>query len=136
LRYLRRFGVPAALICAACALAWGFTGTACPLYATFGIPCPACGSTRAVVSLLRGDLHGALHWHPLVLLLPVIAVTVFVPFPGKSARWRTPILFAALALYLALYVWRMVTLFPGTAPMTVNEHALFPRIWQWINGLL
>ena len=37
-----------------------------------GIPCPSCGSTRSVLSLLHGDLTGALIWNPFGLILMVI----------------------------------------------------------------
>lgn len=49
----------------------------CPTASLFGIPCPSCGLTRASIALLRGDLHGAMHFHPLApLLLPLIALLV------------------------------------------------------------
>ena len=37
-----------------------------------GIPCPSCGSTRSVLSLLHGDLIGALIWNPFGLILILI----------------------------------------------------------------
>ena len=33
-----------------------------------GLPCPTCGSTRAVRALREVDLLGAFHWNPLVTL--------------------------------------------------------------------
>ena len=49
----------------------------CPTASLFGIPCPSCGLTRASLALLRGDLHSAMHFHPLApLLLPLIALLV------------------------------------------------------------
>lgn len=41
---------------------------ACLLYDFLGLPCPACGGSRAGLSLLRGDLPGALIHNPLVTL--------------------------------------------------------------------
>jgi Protein of unknown function (DUF2752) len=38
------------------------------------IPCPGCGSTRAVYALLRGDLHGVLRMNPLGPLLALLIV--------------------------------------------------------------
>ena len=39
-----------------------------------GIPCPSCGSTRSVLTLLHGDLIGALIWNPFGLILMGIMV--------------------------------------------------------------
>lgn len=41
----------------------------CMLKHTTGIPCPSCGSTRAVLSILNGDLLQALYWNPLGFIL-------------------------------------------------------------------
>lgn len=47
----------------------------CPLYALTGIQCPACGSTRMVHALLRGDLAAAWHFNAVMLVagLPLLA---------------------------------------------------------------
>ena len=37
----------------------------CPFKRLTGLPCGGCGSTRAAVSLLHGDLGKALGWNPL-----------------------------------------------------------------------
>ncbi len=34
-----------------------------------GIPCPACGSTRAVVSIFKGDFYEAMYTNPLGFLI-------------------------------------------------------------------
>lgn len=46
-------------------------GLPCAFARLTGLPCPSCGSTRAVRALLVGDLHGVLHYNPLG---PIIAV--------------------------------------------------------------
>lgn len=42
------------------------------------IPCPSCGSTRSVLSLLNGDITGALYWNPFGVLL--LSFLVIAPF--------------------------------------------------------
>ena len=45
----------------------------CPLKRYTGVPCPTCGSTRALVLALRGDFVGAFDFQPLVMTLAVLA---------------------------------------------------------------
>ncbi len=42
------------------------------------IPCPSCGATRSVLSLIHGDLLGGLYWNPLGFL--IFAILVAAPF--------------------------------------------------------
>jgi len=56
----------------------------CPLRHWTGIPCPACGTVRATLQLLGGDITGAFAAQPLgltVLLLGCIAfgLSIFAP---------------------------------------------------------
>ena len=39
-----------------------------------GIPCPSCGSTRSVLSILNGDLDAALFWNPFGLIIMSILI--------------------------------------------------------------
>ncbi len=45
--------------------------TLCPFALATGMACPGCGMTRAASLLIRGDIDGALTFHPLVLLIAV-----------------------------------------------------------------
>ncbi|OFX83129.1 MAG: hypothetical protein A2W99_13155 [Bacteroidetes bacterium GWF2_33_16] len=38
------------------------------------IPCPSCGSTRSIVSLLKGNIAEALYWNPLGLVIVLIMI--------------------------------------------------------------
>lgn len=39
-----------------------------------GVPCPSCGSTRAILLLMNGDLQGSLLMNPIGIILAVIMV--------------------------------------------------------------
>lgn len=49
----------------------------CPFLEIFDYPCPGCGSTRAIMSLLRGDWRGYLYYNPMSL---VIIFALFIAF--------------------------------------------------------
>lgn len=44
----------------------------CVLHELLGIYCPGCGGTRAIISLLHGDIIHSLWYHPMVLYGAVI----------------------------------------------------------------
>lgn len=52
-------------------------GKICPLRMLIGIPCPTCGTTRAVGLLLKGKITEAAMVNPIWIFLLVIIVMVF-----------------------------------------------------------
>jgi hypothetical protein len=52
-------------------------GTVCILKKTTGIPCPSCGSTRSMLSLIHGDIAAAWFWNPFGFL--ILAGLLVVP---------------------------------------------------------
>lgn len=113
------------------------THTVCLLYAVTGLPCPACGSTRAAIWLLRGDLISSLWFHPLAVLLPILGILWLRIrwFSASTPRWWNRLLFVVLALYIAVYAARMILLFPHTEPMVWNPDALLPRVRDWLKAI-
>ena len=95
------------------------TGTNCPIKALFGLPCPGCGMTRAVLSLLRGDVAGAFWMHPLVFLLPVALLLLLL-----WRRGRRGVLIVGTALLLAVFFVRL-RLQPGEPPLDLKRDAPF-----------
>jgi hypothetical protein len=94
----------------------------CPIYNIVGIPCPSCGMTRAWTSALRGDVKTALFYHPMfwsVAGLPIIEI--------KDRRVNR-IAVIILIIFIAVWLVRMVLLFPDVEPMVINERALILRV--------
>lgn len=105
----------------------------CPTALFLGVPCPGCGLTRATLALLQGDVAGALHFHPLVLLLaPLLAVAIGAALlefvrggPADESRitaWLSSRVGYGVAgglLVLTLFVWgaRFAGFFGGPAPV-------------------
>lgn len=103
----------------------------CPLRWATGIPCAGCGMTRAVVSLLKGDVQSALHFHPLVFILPAVACIYLCR--GHISK-RVLYVLAALAalLFAAVYFYRLLS-GSGTVSVHFDEGAFF-RLFKYIFG--
>jgi hypothetical protein len=94
----RRAALVAAGLLSLAALPWSVP--LCPTHALLGIDCPACGSTRAVHSLLTGDLVGAAsHNVLLVAALPLLALWTLSRRPLVVPRWGLPALVVVLATF-------------------------------------
>jgi hypothetical protein len=46
----------------------------CPFRHLTGIPCVACGGTRAILALTRGEVQTAFLWNPLVAVSALVAL--------------------------------------------------------------
>ncbi len=79
----------------------------CVFRALSGIPCPACGMTRACLSFLRLDFAAALEYHSLFWTLPLIAV--FFLLDGNVFK-RAWINYTIMAFILSLFIFRWILL--------------------------
>jgi phosphatidylserine synthase len=89
-------------------LAYAFQITICPLKRFTGVPCPTCGSTRAVFRALHGDFSGAWAMQPLVMTLICVAGSLALaawlsPRVKRllAAAWRNPLTWVLAALAVA-----------------------------------
>jgi hypothetical protein len=81
-------------------------GYQCPLLEYTGIACPVCGMTRAWLSILRFDIPGAFHYHPLFLLVPFIsAVMLFPEFTTEKTRKYIYIIVGII--FVLVYFYRL-----------------------------
>lgn len=79
----------------------------CPTRFLTGICCPGCGMTRAVMHLCKGDVAGAIHYHPLVFTLPIIVV-LFVFKDRINKKVLNIILITIIVLFIFVYIIRLL----------------------------
>lgn len=61
---------------------------ACPFYTLFHLPCPSCGSTRALLALGQGQLGAALAANPLLVLAVGLVTAAACLWAGAFALGR------------------------------------------------
>jgi len=60
----------------------------CPFLSLTGFQCPGCGSQRAIHQLLQGNLVGAFHYNPLlVIALPYLFTALLLEIPALKTRY-------------------------------------------------
>jgi uncharacterized membrane protein len=92
----------------------------CIVRLALGIPCPACGLTRAGLALAHLDLAAAQRFHPLAAALLGVTIAMAVAaFIADDALWRRAVRVVTSGAGVALIlVWalRFVGLFGGPVP--------------------
>lgn len=97
------------------------TGSICLIRGITGIPCPSCGMSRAIHSVIKGDIINAFRFHPL-FWLPFLVVVLFIIFKRKFFKY---ILISTIFLLIVVYILRMIMFFPDVEPMKYNEKSIF-----------
>lgn len=113
------------LVCSYC------FGTACIVVFTTGFPCPGCGIGHALFSLLTGDFVQAHLFNPSIWLWLFLGMCFFLYkyIFDKPCKWMGWLLAIVAILTVAIYLYRMVNLFPSEPPLTYYEGNLLQRVF-------
>lgn len=112
------------------ALPLGLGWQRCAFAAFLGIPCPGCGTTRALALLVRGDVPASVRMHPLAVPMLVAAAALALatvwttmtrgaPLVQQTRAGRFALGLAASVYGAAILLWglRWLGLFGGPVPV-------------------
>lgn len=108
-----------------------FKRSACLFLNITGVPCPACGMTRAYVALFRGDLSQAFYYHPL-FLMPIIIIVISHNKIMANKKLFNGLVISLIIILLIVYIIRLILLFPEKEPLTFFSDAILPRLFLFI----
>lgn len=100
------------------------TDIGCPTRYLTGVCCPGCGMTRATLHLLRGDIGGAVHYHPLVFTLPLIAA-LFVFKKKINTITLNTILVLIIIAFMSVYFVRLLDPYNDIVYVDVHKSIIY-----------
>ncbi len=103
-----------------------FNKSICLFINIFGLPCPACGMTRAYISLAHLDIKRAFYYHPLFWSVPLI----LLGYKNKK------IIYILGVLFISVWLVRMYLYFPDIEPMKFNNKAIYIRIFSGLKNII
>ena len=122
--------VPTALFMLYLIVAKTLMKSLCPSVIFTGFPCPGCGMTRALFSIVRGDFEAAWKFHPFAFAVIgfVILFVVWRYILLRDVRALNGILIGLVIGLILFYIYRMVKYFPGDAPMSYYYDSFLNKI--------
>lgn len=103
----------------------------------FGIPCPACGITRATKLMLLGRFKESFQMHPLLILV-IIGVILYPILKKLLKNYRLFIKWYAIIciiIFICFYIYRMLVYFPNVEPMVYREDNFLAKVLEFIRFL-
>lgn len=112
-------------------------GTVCIFAIATGLPCPGCGITRATLFIMQFKFIEAFEMN--LFAYPCICVIVYIMIRRyvfeKKKLPMVPILVVG-GLMFAYWIWRMVTLYPGEAPMAYRSKNVIELVRSLLSRIL
>ena len=105
----------------------------CPFEFLFGVTCPGCGMTRALISFVKLDFVSAFHYHPLfglVLIAATIWILKYLGIKLMSDKTFRIIEYVLCTLFIIVY---LVRLFCGSDVVYIDyKEGLIYKIIQYL----
>ncbi len=78
----------------------------CPFFEIFGMPCPTCGVTRSLLSLVKFDFEGYRNYNPFSLFLCISVLIIFNLDLFKKRRLAMFFSFGVLIANFIFYLFK------------------------------
>ena len=107
-----------------------FFGYICPSMIFVGLPCPACGLTRAGLLFFSFNFSESFEMHPLfvpVLVFLVWLIICKIYWPNRLWLILTPAILLFFC-FIAVYIYRMALIFPNYPPLMINRDSILHNI--------
>ncbi len=129
-RDIYRIRIPVVMIGLYWILSSRFFGVFCPLKIFCGVPCPACGMTRALLKILQGHWREAFTMNPMIYGWILMGGIWFLQrYLGKCRKIRLHILLIVVcSMTILLFGREMPKKFPDQEPYTYYEDNILARI--------
>lgn len=103
----------------------------CPFLYIFGVPCPGCGMTRALLKAVRLDIKSAFYYHPLFWVVIIVAIYMLLKLTKKiriSREAENKLILAVCILFIIVYIIR---LFTGSDIVSPDfNHSVFYKLFK------
>ena len=110
----------------------------CPMVIFTGLPCPACGMTRALFYLVTGNISASVQMHPLGLW--VVCLFLYYAWNryimGRESKGMKILLGMTFVMLIICYVWRMFLYFPDKAPCVYTKRNVLAGILPFYEQIL
>ena len=110
-------------------ISYFFNFQACLFKLIIGYPCPGCGMIRAFIFLVSFRFNDAFFYNPFIYVLPLIAIVIiFKNNKYINLLYKSNLFWIILlALFLIIYILRMIFVFPNV-PLDINYDSLLFKL--------
>lgn len=105
------------------------TGSACLSVIILGIPCPACGLSRATGLLIIGKFSESFKMHPLLIFV-IIGCLLYPLLKYTMKRYKLILciyVIITITTFMCFYFYRMLHYYPELEPMVYHKDNLLAK---------